>query len=220
MPISLQAIVFDYGNVLSEPQNAAEIRGMASLLDLPLDEFEKSYWHFREAYDAAKFTPEEYWDKVARMAGRTLSPPQTGDLIELDSLSWMYPRMAIVEWAGLVRRGGFRTGLLSNMPVTLRDAIERCAWLPDFDQRTFSCDVEITKPSPEIYIHCLSGLGLAPGDVLFLDDREPNVHAARDVGMHALQFTTLTDVAREIERSFDIPAPVAATVRTGDEEDE
>jgi putative hydrolase of the HAD superfamily len=220
MPTPLKAIIFDYGNVLSEPQNASEIHSMAGVLDLPPAEFKTFYWTFREAFDEAKFLPHEYWNKVAQLAGRTLSQPQIDNLIEIDSLSWMHPRTTIVDWARTVRRAGFRIALLSNMPVTLRDAVQRCSWLPAFDQRTFSCDLKITKPSPEIYLHCLHGLGLAPLDVLFLDDREPNVQAARNLGMHALQFTTPVGIAREIEQSFDIPLPLVATVGTGDEKDE
>lgn len=220
MPTPLKAVIFDYGNVLSEPQNAAEIQDMAGILDLPASEFKKCYWTFREAFDQAKLQPPEYWNNVAELAGRALSHAQIDNLIELDSLSWMHPRTTIVNWARTVRRSGLRIALLSNMPVTLRDALEGCAWMPAFDQRTFSCDLAITKPSPEIYLHCLGGLGLAPWDVLFLDDREPNVQAARDLGMHALQFTTPLGVAREIERRFDIPAPLVATVETGDEKDE
>jgi putative hydrolase of the HAD superfamily len=149
-----------------------------------------------------------------------LSPPQIDNLIDLDSLSWMHPRTTIVDWARAVRRAGFRIGLLSNMPVTLRDALQRYAWLPAFDQRTFSCDLKITKPSREIYLHCLAGLGLAAPDVLFLDDREPNVQAAHALGMHTLLFTTPLGVAREIERRFDMPVPLVATVGTGDDKDE
>lgn len=220
MPTPLKAVIFDYGNVLSEPQTAAEIQSMARILDLTAAEFKTFYWTFREAYDEAKFEPREYWNNVAQLAGRTLSQPQIENLIELDSLSWMHPRSTVVDWAHTVRRAGFRTALLSNMPVTLRDALQRCAWLPAFDQRTFSCDLAITKPSPRIYLHCLGELGLAPWDVLFVDDRAPNVQAAQAVGMHAFQFTTPLGLARHIERSFDIPVPLVATVGTGDEKDE
>ena len=37
MPIRLKAIVFDYGNVISEPQNAVEIQGMAAVLNLTVE---------------------------------------------------------------------------------------------------------------------------------------------------------------------------------------
>ena len=219
MPIRLKAIIFDYGNVISEPQNAAEIQGMASMIKLPLDEFSKAYWTFREEYDEAKLEPQEYWLRVAKLAGRALAAPDIEKLIYLDSRSWMYPRRAIVEWAQAIRNKSLRTAVLSNMPVTLRDALETCNWMPAFDHRTFSCNLGISKPSSEIYIHCLRGLGLAPADVLFLDDREPNVDAARELGMHAIRFTTPLEAARQMEVSFDIAVPLVATVRTGDEKD-
>src|SRR5579864_4372754 len=104
MPTPLKAVIFDYGNVLCEPQNAAEIQGMADILDLPASEFIKYYWAFREAFDQAKLQPREYWNNVAQLAGRALSQAQIDNLIELDSLSWMHPRSTIVDWARTVRR--------------------------------------------------------------------------------------------------------------------
>src|ERR1700693_2926180 len=139
MPTPLKAVIFDYGNVLSEPQNAAEIESMARIFALPAAEFKNFYWNFREAYDEAKFLPQEYWNNVAQLAGRTLSLPQIDNLIDLDSLSWMHPRAMIVDWARTVRLAGFRIALLSNMPVTLRDALQGCGWAPALHQQTFYC---------------------------------------------------------------------------------
>jgi len=220
MPIRSKAVIFDYGNVLTEPQNDSEIEGMASALDLSRAQFEKAYWRFRVAYDEAQLDPRQYWDAVGNTTARTISDSQRSKLIELDSLSWMYPRTVISDWASALSRAGFPTALLSNMPVTLRDALARCTWLPSFQHRTLSCDVKQSKPSPEIYLHCLSGLSLAPSEVLFLDDREPNVQAARDLGMHALQFTTPDRLAAELERSFYIPVRLAAKVERTHEQNE
>jgi putative hydrolase of the HAD superfamily len=44
------------------------------------------------------------------------------------------------------------------------------------------------KPEPEIYEHCLEGLGTAPGDTIFFDDRIANVRGAEMLGMHAVEF--------------------------------
>src|SRR4051812_41065421 len=117
MPIHPKAIVFDYGNVLSAPQSAAEIQEMAQILDLPTTEFTKHYWTFREAYDAAEFPPDEYWNRVAQLAGRTLSEHQIRNLIQHDNLSWLQPRANVAEWGRSLRKAGFRIALLSNMPV-------------------------------------------------------------------------------------------------------
>lgn len=41
------------------------------------------------------------------------------------------------------------------------------------------------KPDPEAFQTALKGMGLAPAEVLFLDDSSRNVEAARRLGMHA-----------------------------------
>jgi putative hydrolase of the HAD superfamily len=98
-----------------------------------------------------------------------------------------------------------RTALLSNMPATVRDYVLGCPWLPEFDARTFSCEAGVCKPEPRIYHDCLQKLGVNPSEVLFLDDREPNVRAAETLGLHAIVFTDAASAAREIERRFRLP---------------
>jgi putative hydrolase of the HAD superfamily len=98
------------------------------------------------------------------------------------------------------------------MPVPIREAVERCEWLPEFDSRTYSCDLHITKPAPEIYQHCLTKLGIAPSETLFLDDRPENIRAAEALGMHGIVFTTPQEAAVEIDQRFGIPVPLIATL--------
>ncbi|HEV2687298.1 MAG TPA: HAD-IA family hydrolase [Bryobacteraceae bacterium] len=71
----------------------------------------------------------------------------------------------------------------------------------------------MTKPGPEIYQHCLRGLGAAPSDTLFLDDRPENVHAAEALGIHSILFTTPAELAGHLDRRFATPAPLIATVK-------
>ena len=80
------------------------------------------------------------------------------------------------------------------------------SWLPEFDARTFSCEVGVCKPESEIYRDCLKKLGTQPSEVLFLDDREPNVRAAEALGLHAVLFTDPGDASSEIERRFSLPS--------------
>jgi FMN phosphatase YigB (HAD superfamily) len=44
----------------------------------------------------------------------------------------------------------------------------------------------------------ISDLGAEPGEVLFIDDRAENTRAARDLGMHAITFTSASDLDREL----------------------
>ncbi len=201
-----RAVIFDYGNVLSQAQPEAEVQAMAAILNLPVPRFVELYWQFRLAYDEAALDPATYWHNVADVGSRDLTESQLATLIEIDSRSWSHPAPVIPEWAGALHAAGVRTAILSNMPIPVREYITRCEWLPPFHHRTFSCDLRIAKPAPEIFEHSIAALGVAPSETLFLDDRPENIRAAEALGLHAVLFTTLDEVARELARRFDIPS--------------
>lgn len=183
---------------------------MAAVLRMPQADFDATYWRFRLDYDAAALDPESYWNKVAQ---RSLSPSEIEKLTDIDSESWIHSEPVMTEWARDLRAAGMRTAILSNMPLPVREHLDRAAWLPEFDHRTFSCDVHLAKPGAEIYRLCLQGLGCAPSDSLFLDDRPENIRAAEELGIHSILFTTPADLADQLQRRFAIPAPLIATVK-------
>ena len=54
--MSLRAVIFDYGMVLTGKPSAEAHDAMLRITGLPLEEFEKVYWADRYAYDEGKFT--------------------------------------------------------------------------------------------------------------------------------------------------------------------
>jgi putative hydrolase of the HAD superfamily len=208
--VSPKAVIFDYGNVLSQSQPDADVQAMARILDLPVARFDECYWRFRGEYDAAKLDPFAYWNSVAEAASRSLTADQISALTEIDSRSWSHAAPVMPQWARDLRDAGLRTAILSNMPLPIRDYILRCSWLPEFDSLTFSCDLGISKPEPKIYDDCLNAIGFRPSEVLFLDDREMNVRAAESLGLNAVKFASVTDAAAEIKRRFSLPVVLIA----------
>jgi putative hydrolase of the HAD superfamily len=58
-----------------------------------------------------------------------------------------------------------------------------------FDAVVVSYEVQLAKPEPEIYRVMLDRIGASPADALFVDDRADNIQTARELGLHAVQFT-------------------------------
>lgn len=54
-----------------------------------------------------------------------------------------------------------------------------------FDGAFYSYEMRVAKPDPAYFRFIVEALGVAPGDMLFLDDRPDNVRAARSVGLRA-----------------------------------
>ena len=183
---------------------------MAQILNLPIALFDELSWRFRLAYDEAALDAPAYWNSVAQ---RDLTPAEIAKLTEIDNQSWVHPDPVMPAWARQLRAAGLRTAILSNMPLPVREHLDTVAWLPEFDQRTFSCDVRLTKPGREIYDLCLRGLRVAPSAALFLDDRAENIRAAEALGIHSILFTTPADLAAALQNRFDTPVPLIATVK-------
>ena len=199
--ISLKAVIFDYGEVLSAPQRRHDIELMASFIGMSPEQFQEACWRERLAYDAGRLTPTNYWKTVRQ----DLSQQQIEHLVELDSHSWSEPNLPMVQRAANLRATGMRTAILSNMPAPIREHVtEHAHWLPEFDLRIFSCDVGLTKPDAAIYRYCLNKLELEPGETLFLDDREANVESARSVGMNAVHFRGMTNLEADLQPYGDL----------------
>jgi putative hydrolase of the HAD superfamily len=69
-----------------------------------------------------------------------------------------------------------------------------------FDQFIVSYEVGAMKPGPRIYQEALRRSGLPAEACVFIDDRPGNVEGARQVGMHALHFTTPQQCAADLVR--------------------
>ena len=85
--------------------------------------------------------------------------------------------------------------MLSNAPHELADAVETLPELGFLDAFVFSARIGVAKPEPAAFRAALDVMGLPADEVVFIDDREPNVTGAREVGMGARLYTS-TDALR------------------------
>jgi len=186
----IRAVLFDYGMVLSGAPDAAEWERMRVLLEADAERFHAAYWKFRDAYDRGALSGAEYWQAVASEVGRKLDAATLALLIEADTAHWTRPNEPMIAWATALQKAGVKTGILSNIGDAMEDGIRgRFAWLDEFAHHTFSHRLGIAKPDAAIYHHAAQGLGVAEEEILFIDDREENIAAARSVGMTALQYS-------------------------------
>lgn len=188
MPV-IRAVLFDYGLVLSGPPEAAAWERMRGLLGAEEVSFHEAYWRPRLDYDRGTLDGRGFWRVVARELGRSLREDEVAALMETDVELWTQPNQAMIDWAAALQRAGVRTGILSNIGDAMEEGVRlRCPWMAGFDHRTFSHRLRMVKPQAEIYRHALEGLRIPADEVLFVDDREENVEAARAVGLQAIQY--------------------------------
>ncbi len=199
--MALEALIFDYGMVLStaqEPRALAALRGITRLDDAAFDEH---YWRYRHRYDLGEMNGAGFWQAISEDAQLELTPAEIERLIENDVLMWSTLNETMLRWVQAVQDAGFRTAILSNMGEELLKYMrQEFGWLGQFDHHTWSCELRIAKPDPEIYRYTCQKLGVLPANALFLDDKPENIRAAEVVGMQAILFTTAEALQTELKR--------------------
>jgi putative hydrolase of the HAD superfamily len=208
---SVRAVVFDFGGVLCFNPDQARWKRAAETAGLPVSDFMNAFWAHRIRYDAGLCQPEEYWHAVAHTAGTNFEASKIPALIRVEIELWNNFDFRLFQWTSQLRAAGYRTAILSNLPRPLGEELRGIAgFLDHFDHVTFSYELNKVKPQPEIYLDAIRGLGVAPSEALFLDDRPDNVEGSIDVGMPALLYSTWEDFVSGGRAHYGLPEPGVA----------
>lgn len=194
------AVIFDYGRVLSLAPSTKELQLFAALIGISEPPFFEIYSATRHEYDCGRADFQQHWQSFARAAGVHLEPGQVERIAEMETLMWLRVNHEALALAREVKAHGARIAILSNMPHDLLAYVRHeFSWLDEFEVKVWSCEFGATKPDPAIYRHCLDALRCAPERTLFFDDRANNVEAAKGLGMEAHLFKSV-EQARAIVR--------------------
>jgi putative hydrolase of the HAD superfamily len=186
----IDAVLFDYGQVLSGPPDAVAWARMRSVTGLDEDALHKGYWAFRHEYDRGTLTGRAYWHAVANHAGVEFDAAQVAALLDTDVALWTQLNVPMVEWSARLQGVGMRTGILSNIGDAIAEGIlARLPWLAGFDHCTWSYALRMAKPEAAIYVATAMALKTPPAGILFIDDKEENIAAAEAAGMRAIHYT-------------------------------
>ena len=184
--------MFDLGEVLVPSTGVLPL--LAAELGVDVDVLAAAYWPGRHGYDLGG-DEHVYWRSVLDRLGRDPEPEFVRRLCALDAAKWSsLPPAGQALLDGLA---GVRLGVLSNAPSPLAASVRAAGWSRAVEVLVFSAEVRLVKPDPRIYARADTAYGTAPGDVVFFDDREDNVAAARAHGWDAhvwVPGTTAADV--------------------------
>ena len=183
----IDAVLFDLGNVLIRWD--------------PRYHYRERFASEREMEDwLAEVTPGSWNHEMDRgkpfaqaIAERTVLYPEHAELLGEWKSQW--ERMlgdAIDETVTLLddlRTHGYRIAALTNWSAeTFPVARERFPFLGWFEDVIVSGAEGLAKPEPAIFELALKRTGFVPERTVFIDDNEPNIIAARALGLHTIHF--------------------------------
>jgi putative hydrolase of the HAD superfamily len=190
-----RGLITDWGGVLTIPVVAAVTAWLeADGIDKPGYRSLMTQW-VSEAYrsgglanpihalERGETTPAAFEELLAGQLVRVdgAAVPATGLLGRM--FAQMRPVESMYSLLRSLRQAGIRTAMLSN---SWGNNYPRELFLDLFDVVVISSEVGMRKPEERIFLHAATGLGLTPGECVFIDDIEANVTAAADLGMIGL----------------------------------
>ena len=201
----IKTVIFDFGGVLMRTVNPLPRRELEQRFGLSAggaDElvFESPLW---EDVRLGRISNAEFWADVGRRLGL-----DTEATIEFRRAFRAGDRLdeELVSLIRHLRDEGYRTGLLSNGPVSRDQHLEQLGIADGFDVIVVSGCEGLLKPDPAIFELALERLGVQAEEAVFVDDFRENVAAARQVGLHATRFRGLTPLRRWL-RGLGVPVP-------------
>jgi putative hydrolase of the HAD superfamily len=187
--MSIRLVCFDLGRVLVRIcdtwAHACELAGVpVPRMPLP-DDVLRQVRQLVHAHEIGQLTHEQFCQQMAPHLGIT---PQQVDRMMHGFLLNVYP--GALELLAELKSAGYKTACLSNTNETHWQNMcdpNHPAWLPfeNFDYAFGSQEIGLRKPSDEIYRHVESTTGFRGDQILFFDDIEENVQAARNSRWHA-----------------------------------
>jgi glucose-1-phosphatase len=199
--LSLDVVLFDLGGVLMEfggLQRLADLTGEENGPDLRA-RWASSRW--LQAFERGQCDAEAFGAGVVADWALDLTPSEFLD----EFVSWSGgPFEGSVELIRHLHRK-IRIGCLSNTnPVHWRQHLERWGIVGYFEWTFVSYELGMMKPDREIYQHIIAAIGKPPERLLFLDDNEYNVSAARAFGIRAEQVTGINEVTQAISHHYPL----------------
>jgi putative hydrolase of the HAD superfamily len=198
--MSIKAVAFDYGGVISLPQDENAMRDLASIAGIDSILMGRIYWDNRQIYDRGLVNGKEYFKNILADVGIFPDDPAIEEMVSRDVKSWSRINAETERLMRDIKKAGLKVGILSNMVQPFLDTVRET--IPVFlipDGAVFSCEVDTVKPEKKIYELLLSALDCDADELVFFDDTEINVAAAEKLGIRAFLWHDTAAARRELE---------------------
>ena len=201
----MKAILFDLGKVLLDFNFETGVKALHAACSISRNRLEEVLWdeNWICRYERGEISTSEFHAYLRETADLDLDLPgfcQTWSSVFL-------PGLLVSEDLLLALKRKYPLILVSNTnEVHIEFVRSNYRVLDYFDHDVLSYEVGALKPDRKIFEYAIAVSGHQPDALFFTDDREENILAARQLGMHAHQFQTELELVDALQQAgVEIP---------------
>jgi putative hydrolase of the HAD superfamily len=196
MPI--RAVVFDIGGVLELTASTGWAEKWEARLNLRPGELHTRLHSVWSAGSIGAISEADIHTRIGEITGMSTAQVD-GLMADLWDEYLGTLNVELADYFGSLRPR-YRTAIISNSFVGAREKEQARYHFDELcDFIIYSHEVGLEKPGRQIFEITCERLGMQFADVIFLDDFEPHVNAARELGMHAILFQSTAQAIADIE---------------------
>lgn len=187
------------GVILSNGWDRAAREQAAGKFGLDRLDFEDRHELAGPALDTGQVTLDEYMQRTIFYRPRPFTRDEFKAFLFAQSREYPEARAVLNTVA---RSGKYLLATINNEALELNIyRIEKFGLQKDFIAFFSSCFLGVRKPDAAIYRVALQVTASAPGECLFIDDRELNLECARLLGMRTIHYQNAAQLREELDRN-------------------
>lgn len=180
----IKNIVFDFGDIFINLDKQVVFR---ALQNNGIEDFLPKYHSINEDFEVGKISPQEFVEKLQPDFPHH-SPQSITDIWNSMLLDFPEYRLRFLE--NLAKENRYRLFLLSNTNALHIPHVTKIMghknferFKNSFEQFYLSHEIQLRKPTLEIFQYVLEQNKLDPQDTFFIDDTKENTDAAKELGI-------------------------------------
>lgn len=186
-------ILFDVGGVLLQWKDEWLFDEISHELDIPFEEIKDKFNANISELFIGKISEEQFWNKIS-----------DGVKINHEIISQTFLKRSILDTKVLnlarsIKKQGFDIGILSNITPETRRILPK-QWIDEFDHVFFSDQIKLAKPDPKIFSYIKEKL--SEHQIVFIDDKQENVDAAKRYGIKSILFEEYQSLREELAKQI------------------
>lgn len=191
-------VVFDFGGVIAQANTTKMADFLMYSFNINKDELSNALISMQN-FVAKGGSERLFWEQYATSKGRAL-PNNWFDQFSItikESITEIPESLAIVR---TLQNQGYQTALLSDVTQYQAEIIRKMGYYDLFNPVLLSYAIGAKKPNPEAFKILLEKLQVPAAYVLFIDDRNENVEAAKRLGIDSIQFINPHQLNEDLEK--------------------
>ncbi|MFA6353432.1 MAG: HAD family phosphatase [Candidatus Paceibacterota bacterium] len=201
MKSNIKVIIFDLGGVLVPEKRDFIDDHISRLLKITKNNLRKLYKNINNKLTKGEVSLGQFYSKILKKI-KVEKEITSSELVQKHIELYKKCQKRNINVLRLIEKlkKKYLVVCLVNTEIEIAKINKEAGLYDIFSKSFISTDMKIMKPNLNIYKTVLRQLGVKSKEVVFIDDKEKNVKAAKTLGINGILFTNVKDLKISLKR--------------------